>query len=109
MKWLRHWVVNYLTKNLLKAVTVDEVLLISGKDWLVNKRKLSAEEILTIKEEALSLQESTLFKLLKKQLKYEAAQQRYDKAKTIDDMIFGKSMAYCISQIEVFIENIGKL
>ena len=109
MKWLRHIVINYLTRNLLKAVTDDEILLVSGKDWFLNKRKLTVEEILLLKEEAQSLKDSSLLKVLKKELKYGMTQQRYDKAKTIDDMIFGKAQAYCISQIEVFIDRISKL
>lgn len=109
IKWLRNLTINYLTKNLLKAVTVDEVLIISGKDWLVNKRKLSKEEIMLLKEEASSFYESSLYKVIKKELKYGMTLDRYDKATTADDMIFGKASAYNISLIEQYIDRIRKL
>lgn len=109
VKWLRNKVVSYLTKNLLKAVTIDDVLLVSGKDWLINKRKLTQEDILIIKEEATSFENSLFWKLTIKELKYGVTLQRYDKATTADDMTFGKAQAYSISQIELFINRIKSL
>ena len=109
MNRLRHIVINFLTRHLLKAVTEEEVLLISGRDWLLNKRKLSKEEVLMLKEEAASLQDSLLWKLAKKELKYGATQQRLDKAKTIEDMVFGKAQMYNMSLLELFFERIRKL
>ena len=109
IKWLRNIVITYLTVNLLKAVTIDEILLISGKDYLVNKRKLSKEDLLTLKTDAQVFLSSDLYKLMIKELKYGMTLQRYDQAKTSDDMIFGKAQAYCISQIETFIKRISQL
>lgn len=109
MRWLRNNLVNYLTRNLLKAVTEEDVLLISGKDWLLNKRKLTNEEILVLKEEATSFSNSILYKLMKRELKYDATLQRYDKATTADDMIFGKAMIYDFKIIEDYVNNIKTL
>ena len=109
MKRLKLFVINYITRHLLKAVTMDEVLVVSSKQWLVGKRNLSTEEILNLKEEARSFKESDVWKLMKKELKYGMTLQRYDKATTADDMIFGKAQAYCISQIELFVDNLTKL
>lgn len=109
MKWLRNKIISYLTKNLLKATTIDDIILISGRDWLVNKRKLSQGEMIDLIEEAKSFQKSELYKLMIKDLKYGMTLQRYDKATTADDMIFGKAMAYAIAQIELFINRISSL
>lgn len=109
MNWLRHIVINFLTKNLLKAVTNEDVLLISGKDWYIKKRKLSQDEIISLKEEAISFRESDLYKYIIRDLKYQATLQRFDKAITASDMMFGKAMAYSISQIDLFIENVSNL
>jgi len=109
MRWLRNWTVSCLTKNLLKAVTIDEIIQVTSKEWLMNKRKLTREEILSIKEEAKSFEVSLFWKLCVKELKYKATLQRFDMATTADDMIFGKATLYAISQIEVFIKRIQQL
>lgn len=109
MKWLRSKTISYLTKNLLKAVTIEDVLVITSKEWLVGKRKFTNEEILLLKEEAKSLSDSMLLKFMLRELKYGMTLQRYDEARTADDMIFGKAMSYSISQIELFIKKIKDL
>lgn len=109
MKKLRFIVINLLTRKLLKAVTIDEVLQITGKDWILGKHKLSKEEMLELKDEARSFESSLFWKLMIKELKYGATLQRYDKATVADDMLFGKSMLYSISLIETFIRNIKTL
>lgn len=109
MKAIRLWLINYLTRTLLKAVTADDVLLISGKDWIVNKHKLSREEILALKEEAVFIRQSTFWKLAKLDLKYAMTLQRYDQAKTNDDMMFGKAMAYDFSLIQKYMDRISTL
>lgn len=109
MKKIKHIVTNILVKNLLKAVTEDEILVISGKDWIIGRRKLSKDETDQLKQEAKSLRESLLYRLLLKEIKYTATIQRYDEAKTADDMIFGKAMIYNFYLIQKFIRNISAL
>ena len=109
MKKLRHIVTNWLTQKLLKAVTADEVLVLSGKDWLVGKRKLTNSEILDLKEEANSFTSSELYRLLKKEIRYQATLQRFDKAVVADDMLYGKAMLYNFELIDKYISNIASL
>jgi hypothetical protein len=109
MKRLRHIVTNWLTRNLLKAVTADEVLILSGREWLIGNRKLGAGEIVDLKEEAKSFKSSELYKLIKKEIKYHATLQRFDHAKVADDMLFGKSMLFNLDLIDRFIKNIADL
>lgn len=106
---LRHFVTNLAVKHLLKAVTADEILSISAKGWFVGTRKLTTEEIIDLREEAASFVKSSLYRLLKREIKYRATLQRYDMAKTSDDMIFGKAMLYDLDLIDIFIKNIGSL
>lgn len=109
LKRFRHIVINYLTRHLLKAVTLDEILVMSSKEWMLGKHKLTQEEVIELKEEAAGFHGSMLWSLLKKDLRYGATLQRYDHAKTVDDMLFGKAMAYSIAQIEVYIKNMRTL
>ncbi len=107
IKKLRHIVTNWLTRKLLKAVTIEEVMTISGKEWFVDRRKLSKEERDMLKQEAKSFRESMLYRLLIKEIQYKATLQRYDEAKTADDMIFGKAMLWNFELIRIFIRNIS--
>src|ERR1700756_4872356 len=91
---IRAWVIRELTARLLKAVTEEEILLISSTEWLVGKRKLTIEQVKDLRQEAQSFRESELYRLLKKEIRYHASQQRYDKAVTPDDMVFGKAMMW---------------
>jgi hypothetical protein len=109
MKWLRNIVIKYLTRNLLKAVTRDDVIQMTATEWMVGKRKLTQEEVKLLRDEARSLRESMLLKYLIRELKYGVTLQRYDEATTADDMIFGKAMAYSISEIEVFIKRLSEV
>lgn len=108
IRQLRHIVTNWLTKHLLKAVTADEILVKSSNEWLVGSRKMSAERIQHLKEEARSLRESELYRLLIKEIGYQATLQRFDQAKTPDDMLFGKAMLYNLDLLKKFIRNIAE-
>lgn len=108
IKRFRHIVIDILTRKLLKAITIEEVLILSGKEWLIGRHKLSAEELISLREEAMSFERSLLWKLIVRELKYQATLERYDHAKTPDDMVFGKAMAYNISLIEKYVKNLKK-
>lgn len=109
MKWLRRKLVQYLVKNLLVAITEDDILLISNKEWLLKKRKLSSEEIISLKEEAQSFQSSLLWKLMRNELRWLSNRQMFDQLQNPDDMIFGKAMLYDLEKIKDFIEKLKSL
>ncbi len=109
MKRLRHIVIRYLTKNLLKAVHEDDILRKSGRDYLVGKHKFSTDEIVTLKEEAIALEGSYLWQLIKGEIGWTANQQMFDKAMTNDDILWGKATLYALSLIENYINRIKSL
>lgn len=109
MKLLRRKLVQYFVKNLLVAITEDDVLFISGKDWLLNKRKLSAEEIIYLKEEAQSFSNSLLWKLMRNELRWLANKQMFDQLQKPEDMVFGKAMLYNLDKAKDFINNLKSL
>lgn len=106
-KRIMHWLANRLTKGMLKAVTEEEILIISDSEWIAGKHKLSKGEIQELKEEAQSLRESTLYRLLIKDVRNAATLQRFDQAKTADDMLFGKAMLYNFGLIQKYIRRIA--
>lgn len=108
-KKIRHALVKYLTKNMLVAITEEDVLILSGKDWLIGRKKLTSEELIDLKEEAISFERSLLWKLISNDIKFHAIQQMSDKALSPDDIIFGKSMLYNLGMIRKFISNLKGL
>lgn len=109
MNRIRHLAIRYITKNLLKAVSRDEIMVKSGKDYLVGRHKLSPDEIMTLKEEAISLEESYLWQLIKGEVGWSANQQMFDKARTPEDIVFGKAVLYALDLIENYINRIKNL
>lgn len=106
---VRQYLINTLTHKLIRAITEDDVLQISGKDWVYKKRKLTSEEILMLKEEAQSFKKSLLFELMYNDLRFQAWKQMSDSAQVVEDMNFGKAMLYNMSLEHKFIKNIIKL
>ncbi len=62
-----------------------------------------------LKEEAKSFTSSLLYKLMTSEIRYYATLQRFDKATTNDDMIYGKAMLYNFDLIKKFVKNIDSL
>lgn len=107
-KRTRHIVTTWLVKRLLKAVTEDDILVMTQVGWFIGRHKMSSEEIITLKEEALSFEKSSLYRLMKRDLRYAATLQRYNEAKNDLDMLFGKSMLYNFDLIRKYIAGIIK-
>lgn len=109
MKKLRHFVIRYLTKHLLKAISEDDILTIVGKEWFYKKRKLTREEMLILKEEAASFEKSLLYELMYRDLRYLASRMMNEDAQTVDDITFGKAMLYNGAMEKKFVRNIANV
>lgn len=109
MKRVKIALINYLVRNLLKAVTEEDVLQIAGKEYLYKKRKLTAEEIAMLKEEAASFEKSLLYRLMYSEVRYLAWKLMADKAVNVDDLIAGKMMLYNQSIEKLFVSKVKKL
>lgn len=105
---LRHLVITELTRNLLKAVTEDEILQVANRRWIIGSKKLSADEVETLKAEADVLRDSFLWKLMTNEVKYLAGLTMLDKAKLPEDMYFGKAMVYSIEMLNRFLERLAR-
>ena len=105
---LRWKVLQYLTRNLLKALTSDDVLSITNRGWFLGKRKLADEEVANLKDEAKAFERSLLWKLMSRDIEY-AAFVRGRKAKTDDENLACHYMFYNLDIIEQYIRNCRKL
>lgn len=108
MKFLRAFIINYLVKHLLKAVSEEDILQIVNDGYLYKKRKLTPEEVVTLREEARIMQDSFLWKLMTKEVEYLAFISMTSKAKTNDDIIWGKAIFYAIDIMRKFLGELSK-
>ena len=107
MKYFKRKILQYLTRNLLKAVNEDDILRITSQGYLLRNRKLTPEEIISIKEEAKSIRESELWRLMTTELEY-VAFIRGRKAKTDEDNLATHYLFYNIDLMQQFLNNIIK-
>jgi hypothetical protein len=105
---IRRKVLQYLTRNLLKALTEEDVLSMTNRGWFVNRRALSPEEIANLKDEARAFETSTLWAYMSKDIEY-VAFVRGRKAKTDEENLACHYMFYNLDIIAQYIRNCRKL
>jgi len=105
---IKTFIVNYLTKNLLVALSEEDILQITSEGYLLGKRKLSPEELEQLRAEANEIKDSYLWKLMKKEIEYHSFLRMAHKAQTEKDLIFGKAMFYNIDILQKFLNNLSR-
>lgn len=105
---IKNKLVNYLVKNLLQAVTDEEILIVSGRDYLLNNRKLGPEEVIQLKDECREFGKSLLWDLMSKEIRYQAGMRMIEKAEKNGDIVYGKAMLYNLDLIRKFINNLSR-
>ena len=107
MKYLKIRLLQYLTKNLLKMVTEDEILRITSEGFMVNKRKLEVDEIHALRAEAREFKESMVWKFMCNELEY-VAFVRGRKSTTDMDNYGTHAMFYNLDLMQKFLDNLSK-
>jgi len=107
MKYLKKIILMYITKNLLKMVNEDDVLKVTSKGYLLRNRKLTPEEVASLREEAKIFRESELWTLMRTELEW-VAFVRGRKSKTNEDNLATHYLFYNVDIIEQFLRNLGK-
>lgn len=103
---IKHIVITYLAKRLLKVITEEDILQRTSREWLLNKRKLETDEVALLKEEAVALKESAVWQHMTTELKWLANKKMFDHARTNDDIVFGKAMLYNQDMMEKFLDSL---
>ena len=105
------YLITYLTRNLLRAISEEDILTISSEGFLYHKRKLMPDEVSALKAEAKILKDSFLWKLMKREVEYMAYMRMTAHAKMTDginDIIFGKALFYSTDLMRKFLDNMSK-
>lgn len=109
MNYIRHKLVNYLTKHLLKAITVNDILRVEENKVYIGKRKLSREDIASLQDQAEVLQRSMLWELIENDIRWTASDLMLEKALNERDIVFGKAMIYNFSLMQTFLTRLKLL
>src|SRR3990167_7208953 len=105
--YLKKRLIQYLTKHLLKAVNEDDILRITSQGYLLRKRRLTPEEVISLKEEAKSIRESALWSMMKSEVEY-VAFVTGRKAKTDTDNLASHYLFYNLDLLDKFLENLSR-
>jgi hypothetical protein len=99
MKILRNKIKNWLLKDLLKTMVVGDVVTINAKtnEVFISGRKVEQAEAEAIREEAKFIEKTRIWALMLGTLNDQTRERLYEKAVTIDDMMFGKAMLYTLN------------
>ena len=101
--------IGLLVRNLFNTIDEDDILLV-GKDGVyLRGNKLDKMSLDVLKEEAERFKESSLWKLLSREVKYQANIRMYEKGITTDDILMGKCSLYVLEVIKKTIDKISKL
>lgn len=109
MEAIKRRIIRYLVKNLLVAITEEDILTITNKGWFTRNRKLDESEVNQLKEEAISLKGSVLWKLMSNEIRYMANLQMFEKGDVPNSTVFGRGMLYNLQLLETFIDRCRKL
>jgi len=98
MKKIKRKILNKLLSYLFNTVSEDDIIVYNRKRGLilVGGKELSNKNINNLKTEIKILKELEWWKIMENEMKYVANKVMYEKAKTVDDMIFGKAILYTI-------------
>ena len=109
MRKLKAQFIQYLVKNLLVGVNEDDILQITSLGWFLNKRKLTPEEVAFLKEEAKSIQESSLWGLMHKDVRYMANLRMFEKGLVPENTLFGRAMLYDLELLRQYVDRFTNL
>lgn len=87
---------NWVLKHLLNAIRLTDVIGYEKGIWSINGKKISEPEMEAIREEAKYIDKTRIWALLQGTLAEQARDNLFNKAKTVDDMLFSKAVLHCL-------------
>ncbi len=96
---MKQRIINYLLKNLLNAVTLQDIIRSDQKTGAiyVDDKVMSLDDIKQCKAEIKAMEGFKVWKLMSETTKSLAEEKLFNQAKTLEDMNFGKAMLYNLS------------
>ena len=108
MKKLKRYILKLAVRNLLNAVTIDDLLRIEQSKLFIGDRQLTDPEVAALQNEARVFKRSLLWKLMNYNLYWIANFKMIRGADSEIDMQFGRAMTHTIGTLEAFIDKLSK-
>lgn len=108
-KKLRYIIAKFVFKHLFNGVTEDDILQYKGGMFVYRNTPLSEKQVSGIIEQAKTIQEISLFKMLMEEMKFVANERLYHQSTSVDDMLSAKSVLWTIDILEKKIDNLAKI
>ncbi|SRR4030066_813195 len=93
-------------KRLFNTIDSDDILQVKEGVWIFEGRPLTKDEVDIIKNSAKSFTEGLLFKILDKELRYQANRKMFIESQNEMDLISGKILLYYIDIIKTRLKRI---
>lgn len=100
--------IQYLVKNHLASITLEDLLTTTTTGWYLKGRKLTPEEITQLKEEAHAFKDSVLWQVMANEVRYLANLRMFEQGIIPENTLFGRAMLYNIEILEKFIGRLTK-
>ena len=106
---MRSRILRFVVRNLLNAVSIDDLLRVENGKVFLGKRELAKEEIDTLRKEASVFEKTLLWKLMLNNLFWIANFKMIRGASSEFEMTNGRMMTLCIDTLEQFLERLRTL
>lgn len=106
-EFLRRVLVRFIAKDVFHTLTADDVLL-TGKQWKWKGRDLTVDEIAILREQALSFSTSTLWKVLKSELQWQAIKTLIEKGEDGSDIRVAQIVGYITQVMDQKLQHIAE-
>ena len=95
------------TKRLYNTINAEDILQEKGEEWLFEGKSLPKEFKDQIISEAAFLKKTTLWRVLQKDIKYQANRQMFLLAKNEADIVMGKMWLYVLDCINTRLASLA--
>ncbi len=110
MGYLQKKLVNILVHHLFNGITEEDILRIDKRRNVYYRgKKLDDSQKDMLIENAQSFENSTLWRMLTRDMKYIANKRMFDKSVVPEDILAGKMMLYTVSIMEAKLKILAKL
>ena len=107
--YLQKKFINVLVKGLFNGITGDDILRVEGNKMFLKGKELDQELVHKLRLDAQTFHDSTLWKLLANEAIYRANERMFEKSKSIEDIMVGKSILYCVDLLRKKVKEIANL
>ncbi len=105
--WLQRIFINVLVRHLFNMVTEDDLLRMHGQQYSFLGRALDRETVIRLKADAKGFRDSSVWKVLSTEAKYQANVRMFEKSVSNADILAGKMMLYTVDIIEKKLDQLS--